>query len=197
MIRIIGPRDKRDPRVINTTSHAQGNWSLGLSPFVLGPVKLYNNFTALLFENAWQHAKLYAEHADPAGMPTAQYWTWARAGWNSRSPHRYPMGKGRKPLCSMWKGERLGYIEARKRIYLPLYRDTVRMTTAYQTLREMYEVEGAVTLFDFDGYDHHALGMSLKDVLECPTRICGHGFILAMMLELGPDFTVADVESIG
>jgi len=35
--------------------------------------------------------------------------------------------------------------------------------------------------------------MTLHDVLNCPTRICGHAFILAMMLSYGPAFTVNDL----
>jgi len=77
MIKIIGPRDKRDPSAIDTTSHSAHDWSSGLSPFKLGPLSLYGNRGAQIFENAWQFAKLYPEHADSEGEPTAAYWTWA------------------------------------------------------------------------------------------------------------------------
>ena len=194
MIRIIGPRDKRDPQAINTTSRSAAEWTTELSPFHLGPVNLYQNMTARLFENAWQFSKVYPEHADSAGNPTEAYWRWARQGWNAKRPFRYPLGKGRKPLYSLWDGKRLGYIQARTNIYLPLYRDLVRETGAFQRLQRIYAEKGSVTLFDFDGYDHTSIGMSLRDVLNCPTRICGHAFILAMMLTHGPDFTVADLE---
>src|SRR5689334_18107735 len=109
MIKIIGPRDKRDPSAINTTSHSLSDWTTGLSPFNLGPIHLYGNHTARIFENAWQFSKLYPEHADNNGQPTAKYWQWATAGWASTRPQRYPMGKGRRPLCSLWDGQRLGY----------------------------------------------------------------------------------------
>src|SRR5215211_4682044 len=69
MIKIIGPRDKRDPSAIDTTSHSAHDWSSGLSPFKLGPLSLYDNHTAHIFENAWQFAKLYPEHADSQGNP--------------------------------------------------------------------------------------------------------------------------------
>jgi hypothetical protein len=194
MIRIIGPRDRRDPHAINTTSHSDKDWSSGLSPFKLGPVALYGSFSARIFENAWQYAKLYPEHADRNGHPTADYWRWAQAGWTSTTPKRYPLGKGRKPLCSLWNGTRLGYIDARKNIYLPLYRDLVRQTEAFQHLQEIYAHTGDITLFDFDADDHAKIGMTLHDVLNCPTRICGHAFILAMMLTHGPLFTIEDLE---
>jgi hypothetical protein len=193
MIKIIGPRDKRDPEAINTTSHSANDWSSGLSPFKLGPVSLYDNHTALIFENAWQFSKLYPEHADAQGEPTARYWNWARRGWDSKKAYRYPLGKGRKPLCSLWNGQRLDYIAARKLIYLPLYQKAVASTEAYHRLESIYRDNGSVTIFDFDGYDHTALNMSLADVLNCSTRICGHAFILSMMLTFGSDFTINHV----
>ena len=194
MIRVIGPRDKKDRAAINTTSHSRTEWTSQLSPFSLGPVKLYGNLTAQLFENAWQHTKVYAQHADHQGAPTAAYWAWARNGWNSNIPRRYPMSKGARPLYSLWDGNQLDYIDARKTIYLPLYRDLVKETDAFRRLERIYREQKAITLFDFDGYDHNALGLTLNQVLNNPRRICGHGFILAMMLQYGADFTIQDFE---
>jgi hypothetical protein len=72
-------------------------------------------------ENAWQYAKVYSCHTNPnSGAPTQEYWKWAREGWNNPSPVRFPMGRGAKPEYSLWDSQRLGYIEARKKIYAPL-----------------------------------------------------------------------------
>lgn len=196
MIKIIGPRDTKEPGTINTTSNSTAYWSRGLSPFTLGPVALYGSHTARIFENAWQFAKLYPEHADPNGHPTNAYWSWAQNGWNSTTAFRYPAGKGRKPLCSLWNGDRLDYIEARRLIYIPLYQHAVKQTTAYQKLERLYRERGQITLFDFDGYDHRRLGMSFKDVINCKTRICGHAFVLAIMLTYGSDFSVDQLPNI-
>ena len=106
------------------------------------------------------------------------------------------IGKGRRPLYSLWDGQRLDYIAARKQIYLPLYQKAVAQTSAYRRLESTYRRSGSITLFDFDGYDHAALNMTLADVLNCKTRICGHAFILAMMLTYGADFKLSDLESI-
>ena len=194
MIKVIGPRDKRDASAINTTSHSKHEWTSQLSPFNLGPVSLYENHTAQIFENAWQYAKVYAQHTDQRGTPTQDYWDWAQNGWNSKNPKRYPMGKGARPLYSLWDGNQLDYIDARKTIYLPLYRDLVKETEAFRRLELIYKQQKTVTLFDFDGYDHHALGLTLHQVLNDPKRICGHGFILAMMLQYSADFTPKDLE---
>jgi hypothetical protein len=183
MVKVIGPRDRKaanDPTVINTTSRSN-HWSRGLSPFYLGPVELYGGHVSLNFENAWQYAKVYEEDADD-GEPSSRYWEWALAGWASEKAHRYPKGKGRKPLYSLWDGEKLSYVEARKKIYIPLYAREVRKTSAFAHLKMLHDMDDVV-LWDFDGYDHRKLGMSYDDVINSETRKCGHGFVLAMMLE--------------
>jgi hypothetical protein len=169
-------------QLINTTSRSK-NWSRGLSPMVLGPVELYGGHEAKNVENAWQYGKVYAEHADERGDPTADYFEWAKLGWAKDWADRYPMGRGRKPLCSWWDGKKLGYVEARKAIYCPLYAAAVEKTEAFKTLREIHEAHDNLYLWDFDGYDHRKLDMTWQDVLDCPTRKMGHAFVLAMLLE--------------
>lgn len=186
MVKVIGPRDKKaegDPTVINTTSRARGCWSSGLSPFYLGPIDLYGGYVSLNFENAWQFAKVYEEDADAEGNPTERYWEWAKLGWADSKAHRYPKSKGRKPLYSIWDGEKLTYVEARKKIYIPLYAKAVRQTSAFSHLKTLYAIDDKMVLWDFDGYDHRKLGMSYEDVINCDTRKCGHAFVLAMMID--------------
>ena len=181
-IKIIGPKDKHSGEYINTTSRSS-NWSKGLSPFFLGPCKLYDNYKAHNVENAWQYSKLYKEFADRDRNPTEEYYNWAQNGWNKKYADRYPMGKGIIPLCSMWDGEKLNYIEARKRIYTPLYAKAVIQTQTFQILQYEYEEEKNLTLWDFDGYDYSKMGMTLEDVLNEPKLKMGHAFVLAMLLE--------------
>jgi hypothetical protein len=187
MIHIIGP--KRDGKtylvpenMVNTTSRSY-NWSRGLSPFYLGPVYLYDFHTANNVENAWQFCKVYPEHVDVDNNPTEKYWEWAKIGWTDKYAHRYPMGKGAKPLYSLWKGQKLTYVEARKAIYIPLYRDAVKDTDAFKQLQQMYKENKDLYLWDFDGYNHRSLDMSYKDVVNHPVLKMGHAFVLAMMLE--------------
>jgi hypothetical protein len=181
MIRVIGPRDNREVSAVNTTS-SSNNWSKGLSPFILGPVTLYSGYTSKRVENAWQFCKVPAKYADRQGNPSPDYFKWAKAGWNDTYAHRYPMGKGERPLYSWWDGEKLDYVSARKKIYIPLYAGAVVKAPAFSLLAKRYETEGRITLFDFDGYDHLKLGMSLSDVVNDPTRKMGHAFVLAMIL---------------
>lgn len=184
-VRVIGPKDPYEMGAIDTTSRSV-SWSRGLSPFYLGPVPLYKDSVvpeALRMENGWQFGKLYAVHMDDNGDPTDEYFAWARDGWLDPRAHRYPMGKNARPEYSWWEGEKLTYLEARKRIYLPMYARAVVKTKAFDILMREYLTKGKLTLWDFDGYDHQALGMTFEDVLGCPTRKMGHAFVLAMLLE--------------
>jgi hypothetical protein len=181
MIHLLDPHTKIK-EYINTTSRST-NWSRGLSPFLLGPVELYNGMISLNVENAWQFSKVYKEYTNNNEDPTPEYFNWANKGWNSKFAYRYPLGKGRKPLYSWWNGEKLDYITARKKIYYPLYSKTVEKTESYKILEKMYKETGELWLWDFDCYDHRKLNMNYDDVLNCPNRKMGHAFVLAMMLE--------------
>jgi uncharacterized protein DUF6939 len=189
-IRVIGMRDGRRPAaamgtVIDTTSQAAG-WSRGLSPFLLGPVAVPNSPQAPVaenVENAWQYSKVYQEHVDNNGNPTLDWYAWRAGGFRMPRAVRYPMGKNRVPLYSMWNCEKLDYVQARRKIYIPCYVAAARVTLAYSQLVSIYRLHGGVTLYDFDSYDHKKLGMSYEDVINSTTRKMGHSFVLAMMLE--------------
>jgi hypothetical protein len=189
------PRHARPGQlVVNTTSH---NRELGtlFSPFYLGPVNLYAGQVSQNMENAWQYAKVYASMLESDGSVGEKYFEWARAGWNNKVANRYPIRKGAKPLFSLWDGKQLSYVEARKAIYLPLYRDAVVKSGGYQKLVDLGKSCEELVLVDFDGYDHRAMEMTYLDVINNPSRPMGHAFVLAMMLDLGPRVTLADIET--
>jgi hypothetical protein len=171
--------------VVVTVSKAE-DWSRGLSPFVLGPCKLYDGYVSKNMENAWQFSKVYAKHIK-GGQITDDYWEWAKEGWSDNRAHRYPMGKGAIPEFSYWNGKRLGYVEARKHIYIPLYYKAVKDTGAFKILKEKYKeaqlLNHNLYLVDFDAYRHQELNMTYRDVINCEDRKMGHAFVLAMMLE--------------
>jgi len=185
MIYVVGPKDRafcKGKETILTVSISK-NWSKGLSPFVLGPCDLYDGHVSKTMEAAWQCAKVYACHVDENSDPTQEYWDWAQMHWDNSRAQRYPMGKGAKPLYSLWKGEKLSYVEARKKIYIPLYYEAVKKTSAYASLEMHHELDEDIYLWDFDGYNHRAMDMSWDDVVNNDTRPMGHAFVLAMALE--------------
>lgn len=181
-------------RVVNTTSH---NKEMGFlfSPFHLGPVPIYGGNRSLNMENAWQYAKVYASMLEKDGTVGARYFEWAREGWANPQAVRYPIRKGAKPVFSLWDGQRLDYVAARKAIYFPLYRDAVIRSGGYQKLKEIADSCSELVLVDFDGYDHRREGLSYADVLCNRSRSMGHAFVLAMMLTFGPEATVQQIEA--
>lgn len=174
-------------KVISTVCKSQQPWCQ-LSPFLLGPCELYDGITSKNMENAWQYSKVYEKHIRGklhwpfTAEPTEEYWKWAHEGWNNPKAVRYPMGKGAVPEFSWWKGKPLNYIDARKKIYGPLYAEAVKKTEAYELLVELKDMFKHIVLLDYDAYDHKSLGMSLTDVLNCPDRKMGHAFVLKMLL---------------
>src|SRR5690606_26936942 len=126
---------------------------------------------------------------DSAGDPSALWFTWARRGWSASRADRYPRGKGARPLYAYWDGEKLGYIEARKRIYIPLYAQAVLRTPQFRELCRRAENEH-LALFDFDGYRHEGFGMTLAEVVECPEKTMGHAFVLKLLVECGGRYDI-------
>lgn len=184
MVAIVGPKDKnayKDWVRVNTTT-SSNSWTKELSPMLLGPVTMFNGLSSLTVENAWQYLKVYNTHLND-GEILPSYYSWARKGFKDSWAHRYPMGKDAIPEFSLWNGKRLDYIAARKKIYIPLYKQAVKKSSAYQKLLELYKKEKNIVLFDFDGYDYLSEGKTLKDVVNDPSKKMGHAFVLAMMLE--------------
>jgi len=183
---LLGP-GKRPPNskieVINTTSRATG-WQKELSPFFAGPVTVQSDILRIskTVENAWQYSKVYAEHLGADGSPNSAYFKWAKAGFESSFSKRYPFGKGARPVCSFWNNQKLSYITARLTIYIPLYAEAISATSAFQKLAHQYENSEHLGLFDFDAYDHDALGMSLAESLTNSKRVLGHSFVLKALL---------------
>ncbi len=167
------------PVVIDTTS-GSGEYR-DLSPFVLPAPPAKN------FENLWQFSKVYKKYIMPIdGYPDASYYKWRDAGFANPRAVRYPMGKGAIPEYSLWDGEKLDYIKARKKIYATEYAKNVVHTEGYSKL--FYEYMNCIKnkqeliLLDYDAYDHIKLGMTLIDVINNPKRKMGHAFVLIMML---------------
>lgn len=189
---VVGPRDKdipKDVKVISTVSKSKSSLWRQLSPFFLGPCKLWGDHVSQNMENGWQYSKVYSEYENGGlGHPTKRWLKWAKEGWNNPKAVRYPMGKGVSPEYSWWDGKAYGYLQARAKIYIPLYVRAVSKTDAFEELQQMYKSQHEIWLWDFDGYDRRKFGMTLLDVLTNPRMKMGHAFVLAMMLRWGKNF---------
>lgn len=159
-------------------------WGKHFSPFNLGPVDLYDGHQAFNIENAYQFAKVYPEFADVNGNPSMHYWEWAKKGWLSPKPNKYPMGAWSKPLYHWWDGRKLSHLQAQNEIFLPLFKKAVTKTSAFQRLKEMYETSKQdIYLIDFEGYNHRYLEKTWDQVVSDPDRPVGQAFALCMLLE--------------
>jgi len=179
IVRAIFKFNSKYPGTYVDTTARSGPY-LYLSPFSLPAPPAKN------LENLWQFSKVYPElehYSISSGRLLPGWRTWRDAGWADPVAHRYPMGKGRKPLFSNWNGKQLGYIDARKQIYATEYAKNVILTDSYQRLLGVYNSGVDIILRDYDAYDHIALGMSLVDVINNPNKIMGHAFVLIMLLE--------------
>jgi hypothetical protein len=171
---------------INCTTSGRKEGSHLLSPFRLGPCHLYGDITSKNMENAWQYSKVFKPFVGTDGKPTAEYFKWAQLGWSSWKAKRHPTGDGTKSVFHWWDGQRLDKIEARKRIYVPLYVKQVVKERNFQFLKSIWEedikpdAESTLYLMDYDAYEYGT--MSLSEVLNNPAESMGHGFVLAMLL---------------
>lgn len=181
-IRILSKRDRipAGTLAIDTTTHSR-NWSRSLSPMLLGPCKTPDGLLARTVEQLWQYSKVYSCHMEGDEI-LPEFDAWRSQGFKAPRAERYPMGRGAKPEFSLWGEERLGYIEARKAIYFPIYRDALTKSPAWATLERIHQSGRDIALIDFDGYDHERIGKSLQQVLDDPKRIMGHAFVIKAML---------------
>jgi hypothetical protein len=126
-------------------------------------------------ENAWQFSKVYPEHVDANGNPRARWYIWRGWGLMSTWAYRYPMSKGAVPLYSYLDGRKLNYIEARKELYVPLYKSLLGLVNP--SLEKLVELckDKDVALWDFDGYHTDD---NFDTILNNPDKKMGHAFVL-------------------
>lgn len=175
---------------IDVTSHSK-NYGRELSPFLLGKgLRVPDGRKAVNMENAWQYLKVYDEHLTSKSNIKKSWWTWSSEGFKLSQAVRYPMGKGAVPQFSYCDGERLPYIDARKRLYAPMYAQLAVKTKAYRVLDSFLNEDdnNILIIRDFDAYNHVQHNMNWDQVVNNPARKMGHGFVLAMMLDICPTF---------
>lgn len=186
MIRVFNKFETIPPGYVEVDTTSRGPFK-DLSPFYLGPIDYNCPFTGPVrcqrFENLWQYCKVYPEHVDHnTKEPLPQYYEWRNAGFANRRAVRYPMGKGAKPLFSLWSAEHYDYVTARRIIYVPLYADLVIKTSSYEKVYNWVLQGHDIALRDFDGYDHMSQNMTLRDVIFNPKRSMGHAFVIFGLL---------------
>ena len=205
-----------------------------ISPFYVGPVISSDGLTAHVFEHFWQASKVFPCHYDEEKDEIKpEYWAWRKSWFDkekvtdkkaSRRPHSLLGYQDKDCLFSVYYNngtwERLSYVEARKKIYIPTYAKYIVKTESYKWLKEQYEAGKKIAIVDFDGYNYYSdaakeklfrgyvnkcvkrgvepaqsledfLSLNtMRDVIDCGFTPAGHGFIIKMLLE-------KDIEVIG
>lgn len=169
-----------DAKVINVCSNSGEFYEL--SPFVAGPVPVPNRIDAVRMENAWQFSKVYGRHIGKDEMPNELWYEWSEKGYADAWAHRYPMGKGAIPAYTWWHAKPLGYIEARKQVYAPLYARAIMDTDEFAALAEQAKTQD-LWLRDYDGYVTQA---GFEEVLNDPSKKMGHAFVIKALVERDP-----------
>jgi len=85
------------------------------------------------------------------------------------------------PLFSYWNGEKLSYVEARKKIYCPIYSEYVKKTEAWKQLKDLREQGYNIQILGYDGYDISSKSMSYY--VNDSSRPFGHELVLACLLQ--------------
>ncbi len=229
-----------------TSKSRDKNASRDVSPFFIGPCTSSYGVEFQCFENLWQFSKVYEGEcifkkkvslkseveipfisSDADGNPTDEWWKNNSFGAETVFAHRHPYTG--KPLYHYYRNEngeieRLGYIESRKKVYIPEYAKLVYNTPTFKKLKELVDKGKKLAIIDFDAYNYHnpeamkrlyeteaekalkkhrAFPYSLADFLSIKTvkhavnfsgLLAGHGFVLKMLLE--GDIEVRDGEVI-
>lgn len=184
-------------------------WSRGKAPWKeLSPFFLRVN--GVIFENYWQSWKVYPSlgHIGEDGNPNQEWEEWHKKVVNSATPLRHPAGRA-KPAYAWWEGQKLGLVEARRQIYLPVLEKLYSEHPVFHKLLEKVKSGQNVILVEPDGPD---LGlfptgvdmteelieklMNVTDIKEFPHPEVeqhkdmltpkyvpfGHGYVLAKLL---------------
>ena len=199
--------------------------------FSLSPYSLKDS-QGTLIENVWQFSKVYKKvpkirqtysrwdqrviWAHPAEehlremklMP--EYWAWRTKGFQTHDAVRYPVGIKHRKTCeySVFAGpegyEQLGYVDARKKIYVPLYIQAIQQEKQFLELKLRLQRGEKLLIIDVDGpheesseyycrqYGDRAPTITnntmearpkwLKLLLDDPKHPFGHGYCLAAAL---------------
>jgi len=159
---------------------------------------------------AWEHPS--ETHIDiSTGKPNELYFKWRKKGLENKYPVRYPPGFGRMKDCLYFlqeddpSGEKLDYISARKKFYLPVYTRLVQNEPQFLELKDRLKRGENLLILEVDGPHQESLDYyrkkysvkpnfiinstmicseeNLRIMLNDPKHPFGHGYCLAAALQ--------------
>ena len=172
---------------VNVTSAQAKNskYRLAFSPMqpMPGGYKGYDRF-----EHFWQAAKVWE------GVPHTKSIAWWKK--QTKAKRRYPGGKGRRVLNAVFPGhpKPLGYVESRKKVYVPEYHALATATVAFKELVAEAVARGPggdpIVLYVFDGPrgpdrqpECREITLELlREKINDTTHPFGHGYVVGAAL---------------
>lgn len=182
---------------VNVCSSAPGFWK-ELSPMLLGPIplrqwgidpetdrsKVLHGVSVpekcLKMENVWQFSKVFVQEVGSDKWPNAEFFRRRSQAWKDPKGHRHSI-KGARVEYFLWGESKFTYVEARKRIYCPIYASIVQKTRAYKELVKLLEQGQNVQILGYDGYDRG--DRTWEECLNDLSRPFGHEMVLGALLE--------------
>lgn len=167
-----------------------------LSPFLLGPITIktvdYEGNVILQncekFENLWQSLKVWDNDLDKDYKIMKSWYDRKNKYFLDKKSHRHIENKRNcKTMFHLWvdqetgKVERLNYIDARKKIYCPIYESLVKNLSYYQNLEKLVNNGTNVQILGYDGYDF--TGKTLNECFDDVSKPFGHELCLVGMLK--------------
>jgi hypothetical protein len=150
-----------------------------------GGYKAPDGHTYLNFEHYWQGGKVWE------GLPEDA----ARAFFRKavKPTRRFPGGKIRRILRGQWENfplQIMGYVESRKRIYVPFYHEFMHASESLTELRKEVDAGQDVVIYDFDGPRLEGGELTcmevtldlLKKKIAYEKQPFGHGYVVAAAL---------------
>nr|QBK92085.1 MAG: uncharacterized protein LCPAC304_04320 [Pithovirus LCPAC304] len=209
------------PVICLTKSTAYGS----LSPYVITDEK------GRIMENIFQYSKAYAQVPKstqtysrydhrviwdhPAeihvkdGALTDDYWNWRNKGMNCKDAVRYPVGFKHRHKCLYALSdnnleEKLDYINSRKEIYLPLYKECIQDLPQFLELQHRVQQGEHLLIIEVDGPHEESMSYykdkygvnndfivtntvlvtpeNMEILLNDETHPFGHGYCLGLAL---------------
>ena len=163
--------DLEERIIIDVTSRNEDkSFARQLSPFFVGPVTGPDGATAPSLEVFWQVGKVF-DHHDNGGRPSDDYFEYRKRMYGA-IPGTIPKPVMRHPYREFgyeaddmlywpcWNNEkkeyeRLSYLEARKKIYVPEYAKLVANSSALAYMKELLDEGKKIALLDFDGFNYY------------------------------------------
>jgi hypothetical protein len=181
---------------------------------LLGPVYTYKiekkyikwDIYGLNIEDCWQCSKVYPAHLENIDHTKSNKWLknweqYSKIGRfsNEARRHRIPKGKWidkmqqithknkNIPLFSYFEGEKLSYIQARKKMYMLWYEQLCKKQNTFLDLYHRHLNGENFILFDYDGLQHDKYNFDINKellikLIDNNNIPFGHGLVLACCL---------------